>query len=533
MKPEKSMALHGKNIIAGDISGEGGKTFTAKNPSLNVAIEPAFHEATPLEIERAMAAAKSACDDFRRRAPAARANFLDRIGTEIMALDDALLQRAQEETGLPKDRLTGERARTVGQLSMNAALIREGSWVEATIDRAQSERKPLPKPDLRRMLIPLGPVIVFGSSNFPFAYSTAGGDTASALAAGNPVVVKAHPAHPGTNELVAGAIARAAAATGMPAGVFSMLHGASNEVGIALVRDPVAQAVGFTGSLKGGRALFDAAASRPQPIPVYAEMGSANPVFILPGALAERAEAIAAGLKQSVTLGVGQFCTCPGLVIGIGDAQFKNLQQRVAALIGETAPGTMLHAGILQAYQAGTARAEQRVGKPLGRSTAEPDAQKTQAAAMVFGTDAAKFLKDPSLGEEIFGPATVMISCASAQELEQVARRLDGHLTATIHANAQDLDDFKSLTAILETKVGRLVYNGFPTGVEVCAAMTHGGPYPATTDARSTSVGPYAIKRFVRPISYQNYPESALPDELRDANPRKIWRLVENKWTRD
>jgi NADP-dependent aldehyde dehydrogenase len=525
------MALHGKNIIAGELSAEGGKSFTAKNPSLDLAIEPAFHEAAATEIERAMDGAQRAFEDYRRRAPEERAQFLERIGAEIMALDDALLQRAHEETGLPKDRLTGERARTIGQLTMNAALIREGSWVEATIDRAQSERKPLPKPDLRRMLIPLGPVIVFGSSNFPFAYSTAGGDTASALAAGNPVVVKAHPAHPGTNELVAGAIAKAVAATGMPAGVFSMLHGASNEVGLSLVRHPAAQAVGFTGSIKGGRALFDAAAARPRPIPVYAEMGSSNPVFILPGALAERAEAIAAGLKQSVTLGVGQFCTCPGLVIGIKDAQFQNFQERLAALISETAPGTMLHAGILQAYQAGTARAERRVGKPLGRSTAELDARKTQAAAMVFGADAAKYLKDPSLGEEIFGPATMMIACASTQELEQVARSLDGHLTATVHANAQDLNDFKSLAGILETKVGRLVYNGFPTGVEVCAAMTHGGPYPATTDARSTSVGPYAIKRFARPISYQNYPESALPDELRDANPRKIWRMVENNWT--
>jgi alpha-ketoglutaric semialdehyde dehydrogenase len=378
----------------------------------------------------------------------------------------------------------------------------------------------------------LGPVAVFGASNFPFAYSVAGGDTSSALAAGNPVVVKAHPAHPGTSELVARAIVLAIRDTGMPAGVFSMVHGEGHEIGLALVRHPQTQAVGFTGSLAGGRALFDEAARRPQPIPVYAEMGSTNPVFVLPGALRERGGAIASGLKQSVTQGAGQFCTCPGLVVGIGDSQFAQFHETLSELFRETTPTTMLHPGILRNYEQRLSELRQIPAVDLIRSQASANAEKTEAAAAVLSTDAATFHAHATLGDEVFGPSTLLVRCPSATELEQIAEGLSGHLTATIHGTPDDLKEFKSLIAVLENKVGRLIFNGFPTGVEVCPSMVHGGPYPATTDGRSTSVGTAAIQRFVRPVCYQNFPTDALPTELRDDNPREIWRLVDGEWSR-
>src|SRR5499427_6959579 len=394
---------------------------------------------------------------------------------------------------------------------MFADLIREGSWVDARIDTPLPDRRPIPKPDLRRMLVPVGPVAVFGSSNFPLAFSVAGGDTASALAAGCPVVVKAHPAHPGTSEMVARAIASAVAATGMPAGVFSMLHGVGHEVGLGLVKHPLTRAVGFTGSLRGGRALFDAAASRPDPIPVYAEMGSVNPVFVLPGALRERAEAIAEGLKNSVTLGVGQFCTCPGLAVGLLDENFARFADKLGGLIAGAQPGTMLYPGILEGYEAGVKRLSDLEGLQTTQSRIEPDAAKTEARPAVFSTNARTFMRHHELREEVFGPSTVVVSCDSRQEMERVARNLEGHLTATIHGTAEDLRDYDWLVSILENKAGRLIFNGYPTGVEVCASMHHGGPYPATTDSRSTSVGTAAINRFVRPIAYQNFPQSLLP----------------------
>lgn len=526
------MELHGRNIIANTVSQESQTTFRAFDPARGEQLEPLFYEATEREIARAAEAAEAAFHDYRRRTSEERATFLECIADEILALGDELIARAGAETGLTADRLTGERARTMNQLRLFAAAVREGSWVEATIDRAQPDRKPLPKPDLRRMLIPLGPVAVFGASNFPFAYSVAGGDTASALAAGCPVIVKAHPAHPGTSEMVARAIVKAVAATGMPAGVFSMVHGLNYEVSIALVRHPHIKAVGFTGSLRGGRALFDAAASRPEPIPVYAEMGSVNPVFVLPGALAERGEAFAEGLKNSVTLGAGQFCTCPGLVVGLESENMRQFVNRMGELIAGVPPATMLHPGILKNYEAGVEKFAHVAGVNAMRATAAPDAQKTQGQATVFTTDAQTFLKREELSAEVFGPSTLIVNCGTREELEEIARNLHGHLTASIHATDADLAEFKSLVEILENKAGRLIFNGYPTGVEVCAAMTHGGPYPATTDARSTSVGYYAIKRFVRPVSYQNFPQAALPAELQDANPRGIWRMVDNELTR-
>jgi NADP-dependent aldehyde dehydrogenase len=526
------MELHGKNIIAGvAVDAATDKTFTGLNPANSQTLEPAYHEASLEQINAAAEAAAQAFDAYRSSSPEQRAAFLERIGDEIVALGDVLLERANAESGLPLARLTGERGRTVGQLKQFAALIREGSWVEARMDLAQPERQPLPKPDIRRMLIPIGPVAVFAASNFPLAFSVAGGDTASALAAGCPVVVKAHPAHPGTSEMVARAIATAAEATGMPAGVFSLVHSVSHEVGTALVKHPAIKAVGFTGSLRGGRALFDAAAARPEPIPVFAEMGSINPVFILPGALAERGEAIATGLKDSVTLGVGQFCTCPGLAVGLKDAAFTNFSDKLNELFAEAPTATMLYPAIAQAYSAGVRKLAHLEGVATTQTKQTAEMSKTHAAPTVFTTDAATFNAHHELSEEVFGPSTVVVSCGSREELESIARNLEGHLTATIHGTAADLAEHKTLVDILATKAGRLIFNGYPTGVEVCPAMQHGGPYPATTDARTTSVGTAAIARFARPVAYQSFPQEALPVELRNQNARKLWRLVDGALT--
>ena len=522
------MERHGKNIIACEAVSGDGERFGSRLAGAQ------FEEATAAQVDRAAEAAEAAFDAYRRVPAAERALFLERIGAEIEALGDELLATANQETSLPiAERLAGERGRTVNQLRMFAELIREGSWVEARIDRALPDRKPVPKPDLRRMLVALGPVAVFGASNFPLAFSVAGGDTASALAAGCPVVVKAHPAHPATSELVAGAIVKAARETGMPAGVFSMLHSTRNEIAIALVKQPRIQAVGFTGSLRAGRALFDAAASRPDPIPVYAEMGSVNPVFLLPGALAERAEALAEGLKNSVTLGVGQFCTCPGLAVGLQEARFTQFSEKLRELVTQASPGPMLYAGILQAYDAGVKALSAIEGVQTFQASTTGDLSRIEARPSLFTTDAATFSAHRQLQEEVFGPSTVVVGCASREEMESIARNLEGHLTATIHGTEADLADYAWLVDILERKAGRLIFNGFPTGVEVCPSMQHGGPYPATTDARTTSVGTAAISRFARPVAYQNFPQAALPPELRNDNPRGIWRLLDGQLNRD
>lgn len=526
------MELHGQNICAGTAVFGGGQKFQAFAPALGQPVEPEFVEADEDLVNRALEAAEQAFHDYRQRPAEARAAFLERIAEEILALGDELIERAHLETALPKERLTGERGRTINQLRMFAELVREGSWVEARIDLANPERPPLPKPDLRRMLIPLGPVVVFGASNFPLAFSVAGGDTASALAAGCPVVVKAHPAHPGTSELVARAISQAVAASELPPGVFSLLHGVGHEVGLGLVKHSLTKAVGFTGSLGGGRALFDAAAQRAEPIPVYAEMGSVNPVFILPGALRERGDAIAVGLQQSVTLGTGQFCTNPGLAVGVRDENLTRFVDRLGALIADAPTGTMLYPGILQAYENGVKQLGALAGVDKLQSSHTADLKRTEARPALFTTDAATFQQHHELSEEVFGPSTVIVSCDSRAEMEEIARNLAGHLTATLHGTEADLAEFKSLVSILENKVGRLLFNGFPTGVEVAAAMHHGGPYPATTDARSTSVGTAAIQRFARPVCYQNFPPAALPVELQNINQRRIWRLVDNQFTK-
>ena len=511
----------------------GARTFRAISPLDGSELDPVFHESVPEDVNRALTQAEEAFGKYRRVGAEARAAFLERIAEEILALGDELLQRAHLETGLPLDRLTGERARTAGQLRLFAEVAREGSWVDARIDTALPDRKPLPRPDLRRMLLPLGPVVVFGSSNFPLAFSVAGGDTASALAGGNPVIVKAHRAHPGTSELVAGAIARAVVHCGLPHGVFSMLHGAGAEIGVELVKHPFTRAAGFTGSRYAGRSLFDAAA-RPDPIPVFAEMSSLNPVFILPGALRERGAQIAEGLKNSVTLGVGQFCTKPGLVFGLGSPDFESFAESFAAAIRTTTPATMLHPGICHSYHEGLEAMHRVPGVvTLATSDTAPQKKQTHGQPAVFATDAENFLRHPTLHEEVFGPYTLLVDAPVFNDLLRIAHRLEGQLTATIHGTAEDLANAADLLAILERKAGRLLINSFPTGVEVSPAMNHGGPYPATTDERFTSVGTAAIQRFARPVCYQSFPASALPPELTDANPRGLMRLVSGKLTRE
>jgi alpha-ketoglutaric semialdehyde dehydrogenase len=524
--------IHGQQLLGPDCSAGGPANVTATNPSTGETLAPAFHEATPDEIDRALQLADEAGDQLRDKSPEEIAAFLDAIGDEIMGLGDALLDRCHAETGLPMGRLQMERGRTVNQAKLFATLVREGSWVDARVDHGDPTREPMPKPDVRRMLMPVGPVVVFGASNFPLALSTAGSDTVSAIAAGCSVVMKAHGAHPGTSELIGRAIIAAAEKTNMPKGVFSLLHGGGRTVGTALVKHPLTQAVGFTGSLSGGRALHDVAASRPDPIPVYAEMGSINPVFLLPSALASRGATIAEGFLTSMTLGVGQFCTQPGLVVGLASDPLEAFVAKTSELVTAHPAQTMLNAGIRDTYDAGCQQHANTSGvATAARSEQATEATKTEAAAILFRTDGASFLQAKSLSEEIFGPTSMVVACDSREQLEQIARGLVGHLTATIHGEPDDLVEHQRLVRILERKVGRLIFNGFPTGIEVCAAMHHGGPYPATTDAASTSIGTAAILRFARPICYQGFPENALPPALQDTNPAKLWRLVDNKTT--
>ncbi|HEY7119653.1 MAG TPA: aldehyde dehydrogenase (NADP(+)) [Tepidisphaeraceae bacterium] len=526
------MELHGRQVIGGQAVGGASATFQGANPATGEKLGPAFHEATAEEVDRACREAAQSFDALRLLPPGTRAALLRGIADQIMALGEELVLRVMAETGLPRPRIEGERGRTCGQLRLFADVVEEGSWVDATIDRAQPDRQPLPKPDVRRMRVALGPVAVFGASNFPLAFSVAGGDTASALAAGCPVVCKGHPAHPGTSEMVARAIAAAGERCGLPAGVFAMLQGTSVEVGQAIVRHPAIKAVGFTGSLGGGRALYDEAARRPEPIPVYAEMGSTNPVFILPGALAERGEKIAEGLVGSVTMGVGQFCTKPGLVF-LPESSAQPFVERTAQLLGAAPAGVMLHAGIAANF----ARRAARVGAASGVETmVKPEKAGGPGCgqrAVFFVTTVHNLIENPDIAEEVFGPSTIAVTCRSRTQVLEAARNLRGHLTATIHGTPQDLAQWSELVEILQTKVGRIIFNGWPTGVEVTYAMVHGGPYPATTDPRATSVGTAAIERWARPLCWQGFPNEALPEELRDGNPRGIWRRMDGKMTRE
>ncbi|HEY7304801.1 MAG TPA: aldehyde dehydrogenase (NADP(+)) [Bryobacteraceae bacterium] len=527
------MKLHGRNLLGFETSTAGGKSFRAYDPRKGQSIEPVFHEATAAEVERAMELAGHAASLFAALDADAVMRFLLAIREEILALGEQLIERADEETALGVDRLRSERDRTVNQIKLFADIVSEGSWVDARIDTALPDRKPLPRPDIRRMLQPIGPVAVFGASNFPLAFSVGGGDTISAFAARNPVVVKSHPAHPGTSELVGTAIVTAAKAAGMPEGTFSMLHSLGTDASIALVTHPKTNAVAFTGSQRAGRALFDAGARRPNPIPVYAEMGSVNPVFLLPEVLHEKGDAIAAGLYRSVLLGVGQFCTCPGLVFGLEDNAFRGFVQQLQRMFEQGIPGTMLNTSIQQGFAEKFKTASAVAGVGTTVSTQSNDPGRTEALPGLLMTDAGTWLKNEMLHEEIFGPATVVVGCRSSDDLLRCGQALEGSLTATIHGTAAELEAHRELVSVLATKAGRLIFNGYPTGVEVGYAMHHGGPYPATTDVKFTSVGAAAIYRFARPVCYQGFPERLLPQELQNANPRNIWRIVDGHLTRD
>lgn len=527
------MTLHGQNFIGAKLSARGQKTFSGHDPRAGKQLETAFHEATLEEIDDAMNMAADAAPALRASSAETIVGFLENIAAEIEALGDRLIDQAVTESGLGRDRLTGERGRTVNQLRLFANLVKEGSFVDAHIDPALPERKPLPRPDLRRMLIPIGPVVVFGASNFPLAFSVAGGDTASAFAAKNPVVVKGHPAHPGTSELVAGAIVRAVQKSGLPAGTFSLLNAIDPAVSIALVQHPAAKAVAFTGSERAGRAIFNAAAQREEPIPAYVEMGSTNPVFVLPGALQDRTDAIVQGLTGSINLGAGQFCTCPGLIFGVEDGTFRGFREKLAAAFEQATPASMVHPGILKGYEQSLRRVRGVKGVAEKKSLKAADAAKAEAPPVIFETDASTWIASQELAQEVFGPSAIVVRGKSEEELLEVANSLPGSLTATIHGTSEDLRKFRKLVAALEAKAGRLIFNGYPTGVEVSSAMHHGGPYPATGDAKFTSVGTAAIYRFLRPICYQGFPDEALPPELQSGNPRKIWRMMDGKLGKD
>ena len=508
-------------------------TISGVDPRTGETLEPEYRETTPKEVDRAVELAAEASSSLRALTAEQVSRFLISIREEIAALGDALVERADRETALGVERLKGERERTLNQLKLFADVVTEGSWVDARIDTPLPDRKPLPRPDIRRMLQPIGPVAVFGASNFPLAFSVAGGDTASAFAARNPVVVKAHPAHPGTSELVAAAVARAVKLNGLPEGTFSMLHGKSPSASIALVNHPKLKAVGFTGSLRAGRALFDAAAKRPQPIPVYAEMGSVNPVFVLPQTVNANAESIADGLFRSVTLGAGQFCTSPGLVFGVKDQSLDRFQSKLITNFEQGSPASMLNAAIAKGYSERFTEFRKVEAVKTYVAQKQANAHSTEGAPGLFVVDAGAWERSEALREEIFGPATVLVRCETEEEMLEAAKTLEGSLTATIHGSTEELQRNQKLIDVLSDKAGRLIFNGYPTGVEVGYAMHHSGPYPATTDEKFTSVGTAAIYRFARPICFQNFPDATLAPELQNSNPRKIWRTIDGKLTRE
>jgi len=499
--------------------------FYGINPVTNEKLQGEFINASKEEVDNAVQMATKAFEGYRKKDKESIARFLDQIAEEILNLGDALLERCHLETALPLVRLQGERGRTMNQLKLFASVVREGSWVDARIDTAIPDRIPIPKPDIRHMLLPLGPVAVFGASNFPLAFSVAGGDTASALAAGCPVIFKGHPAHPGTSDMVANAILIAIKKTGMPKGTFALLHSNSNDVGEALVKHPEIKAVGFTGSFKGGKALFDYANSRQEPIPVFAEMGSTNPVFILPQALKERGEEIASGMAGSITLGVGQFCTNPGLSFVQKSDSINTFYSNLSKSINETPAGTMLTSNILKAFNNGV-KNTLAIDSVEELASGVSDGSESMAVPKVFKTSLNNFINNKALSEENFGPSSILVEATSKSDILEAARNLEGHLTATIHGTEDDFNEYNELFDILELKVGRIVINGYPTGVEVCHSMVHGGPYPATTAPQSTSVGTNAIKRFVRPVCFQDYPDAFLPNALKKENKLNIWRLV-------
>jgi NADP-dependent aldehyde dehydrogenase len=523
------MELSGKSIIGFARSENSTGILHGIHAATGEKLDPPYYSASEPELERAVQLAAEAFASYRASSRESRARFLRQIAGNLDELGDQLVERTMAESALPEGRVRGERDRTCFQLRFFAGLIEEGSWVDARIDSGDANRKPAPKPDVRSMLRPLGPVAVFCASNFPLAFSVAGGDTASALAGGNPVIVNAHFSHPGTAELCGMAIRDAAAETRMPEGVFSLLFSGGQEIGQRLLAHPGIKACGFTGSRRGGMALLKIAQSRGEPIPFFAEMSSVNPVFVLPHALEERGEQLGAGLHASITLGVGQFCTNPGIALLPRGESGDRLVGVVAEKMQGAQPAAMLNAGILENYsQAVLARS----GDPRIRALACSKTQTPGALPALFEVDAGTFSKTPELAEEVFGPASLVVRYGSEEEILSIARSLEGNLTATIHAGAGDEELEEQLLAILETKAGRVLFAGFPTGVEVCQAMVHGGPFPATSDGRSTSVGGRAIERFVRPVCYQDAPAHLLPEELRSENPAGILRIVNGERSR-
>jgi 2,5-dioxopentanoate dehydrogenase len=526
------MSIHGTHILGNSLRTKSGDhIFHGYDATQHTPLEGEFTNASVSIINTALDLAMQAFLELKKMSSMDRVAFLERIGEELMQ-DEALIERCRLETGLGVPRLLSERDRTVNQLKLFASLLKEGSWVEAKIDTALPDRKPLPRPDIRQMLMPIGPVAVFGASNFPLAFSVAGGDTASAFAAGCPVIFKAHPLHPGTSERVGEAIIRAAIHTGMPDGIFSMIHGDKHEPGLTLVKHPAVKAVAFTGSFKGGKALFNAAVARDIPIPVFAEMGSTNPVFLLPRAVEARGKQIAEGLVGSISLGVGQFCTKPGIFIGLASEKFDELVNEAGVCVKKLETGPMLSGLMKQNYLDGVNSLLHRDGVELLAKGLQREL-KGYGVPYLLKTNLKTAMHDEAIAEEIFGPCSVACVAENKEQVLEYAASLKGHLTATVHGTEDDLEEYGELLALLTDKVGRIIINGYPTGVEVCHAMVHGGPFPATTDSRSTSVGTGAIKRFVRPVAFQNFPQRALPEVLRDENPTGIYRVINGQITKD
>jgi 2,5-dioxopentanoate dehydrogenase len=521
------MLLTGEMLIAGEAVRGSERPLRGVDPSTGQELDPPFPGGTKADVERACAQAWEAFDTYRETGLEQRANFLEAIAEQILGVGDPLIERTCAESGLPRGRIEGERGRTVGQLRLFAAVVREGSWIEARVDPADPERTPLPRADIRQRHIAVGPVAVFGASNFPLAFSIAGGDTASAFAAGCPVVAKAHPAHPGTSELVARAVHAAVAHCGLPPGIFSLLHDSGYEVGGALVADPRIKAVGFTGSRRGGIALMNIAQSRPEPIPVYAEMSSINPVFLLPAALAARGAVIGKAFVSSLTMGAGQFCTNPGLVFALEGPGLDAFLEAARDGVASSPSMTMLTPGIHAAYVAGVGKLAKNGRLHLVAKGVEPPAGSYQGQVALFEVDAEGFAADPEVQEEVFGASSVLVRCKDVATMCQLLEGMEGQLTATIQMDSADLEHARTLLPTLERKVGRILVNGWPAGVEVGHAMVHGGPYPSTSDGRTTSVGTLAIRRFLRPVAYQDFSQDLLPDALQDGNPLGLWRCID------
>jgi NADP-dependent aldehyde dehydrogenase len=523
--------ITGKNYIGNKLSSIGNVIFKTFNPQTNTESIAVFTEATTTEINEAVELAVSTFKTFKTVSGAKKSEFLNEIANEIEALGDELVKIYCSETGLSEGRVISERGRTVFQLRSFANLVKEGSWIKAIIDTADMNRKPIPKVDIRKMLVPLGPVVVFGASNFPLAYSTAGGDTAAALAAGCPVIVKSHPMHAGTGELVASAVIKAAEKTGMPKGVFSNMNDSGIEVGVSLVKHPQVKAVGFTGSIRGGRALYDIAAQRPEPIPVFAEMGSINPVIILPKAVKNKGTYWAKIYAGSITLGSGQFCTNPGLIIGIKGDELSNFIETLSDEIVKIEPSCMLHPTIIGAYESNKTKMQGQSGiKTTAALIKEVPAN--YGRQTITTVEGATFLTNSNLHQEVFGPFSIVVQCENVQQLEEIISKLEGQLTGTVLAEDREVEKYAPIVSALQDRVGRIIFNGVPTGVEVCPAMVHGGPYPASTDSRFTAVGINSIKRWVRPFSFQSWPNELLPVELKNENPLNILRVIDEKLTR-